>query len=190
MITLLEETRARWQHLPPEMFYQKVVRETLSEQIKMAYTVMSVYTQIVTTLPLTSSLALQQLPPGTPRELASIRPLLRHMRDLLLQAHSAVLGDDTVTLPASYGWEGFILYLVGDVRRFIEETERWSAVIASDPRMQKAQVRQLNHKTIAAIGVEMRDQMNAIMTTLTFAQSYAFARKRIPTHRYTAHATA
>lgn len=173
MTGLHTDTRAQWGQLEPEKFVGAVMYGTLRDKIKMTYMVISVYTQIIHSLPGTASLKLRQPPPGGPNDIVKLRDLLKHMRACITDANEIIQGDQP-TLPLSaYTPEGYILHTVRDIRRYIEHIDRWAAAVESDPDMDLAVLPGLNGKRAGDIATDILKHVAEIMQILEFSQSYA-----------------
>src|SRR5215510_5615258 len=138
MTGLHTDTRARWEHLEPEKFVGAVIYGTLRDKVKMPYMVISVYTQIIHSLPGTATIQLREAPAGGPNDVVKLRDLLKHMRACITDANDIIQGD-IPTLPLeAYTPEGYILHTVRDVRRYIVHIDRWASAIENDPDMDLA----------------------------------------------------
>ena len=96
MAVLREETRNRWSALTPDKFISTVLYGALGDQIKLAYTFIAVYTQIMHNLPRTQPL--QNL---NPQSVIQLRSLLKHLRASISDANDVLRGDNTPTIPLS-----------------------------------------------------------------------------------------
>ena len=173
MTGLHTETRARWGELQPDKFVGTVMYGTLREKIKMAYMVISVYTQIIHSLPGTASLKLCQPPPGGPNDIIKLRDLLKHMRACITDANDIIQGD-IPTLPIeAYTPEGYILHTVRDIRRYVVHIDRWASAIENDPEMDLTTLPGLNGKRAGDVATDILKHITEIVQILDFAQSYA-----------------
>jgi hypothetical protein len=167
------DTRVRWGQLQPDKFVGTVLYGTLREKIKMAYMVISVYTQIIHSLPGTASLKLCQPPPGGPDDVLKLRDLLKHMRACITDANDIIQGDNP-TLPVSaYTPEGYILQMTRDIRRYVNLIHRWASAIENDPAMELAILPGLNGKRAGDVATDILKHIAEIVQILDFAQSYA-----------------
>ncbi len=173
MTGLHTDTCARWGQLDPDKFVGTVMYGTLRDKIKMAYMVISVYTQIIHSLPGTAALKLHQPPPGGPDDILKLRDLLKHMRACISDANDIIQGD-IPTLPLSaYTPEGYILYTVRDIRRYMLHIDRWASAIEGDTEMDLAVLPGLNGKRAGDVASDILKHVTEIMQILDFAQSYA-----------------
>ena len=173
MSSLHTDTRARWGQLEPEKFVGAVLYGALRDKIKMAFMVVSVYTQIIHSLPGTASIRLSQPPPGGPNDLTKLRDLLKHMRACITDANDIIQGDNPTLTLGSYTPEGYILHTVRDIRRYILNIERWSAAIENDPAIDLATLPGLNGKRAGDVATDILKHMAEILQLLDFAQTYA-----------------
>jgi hypothetical protein len=173
MTGLHTNTRARWGQLEPEKFVSAVIYGTLLDKVKMAYMVISVYTQIINGQPGTASLRLREAPPGAPGDIVKLRDLLKHMRACITDANDIIQGD-VPTLPLSaYTPEGFILHTVRDIRRYTAHIDRWASAIEHDPDLDITALPGLNGKRAGDVATDILKHVSEITQILDFAQSYA-----------------
>ncbi|MBL8164098.1 MAG: hypothetical protein JNJ61_19070 [Anaerolineae bacterium] len=180
MSALHDETRSRWSRLNPEKFIGSVLYGALREKIKLTYTVVSVYTQIIHSVPGTGSIRLQQH--GNAKEPTSLRDLLKNMRACMADAHDVIQCDTpTLSLP-SYTPEGYILFTVRDLQHSMQPVVRWGEMIANDPGM-SVEVPTLDGKTAAEVGAEIIRHVAEVSAILEFAERYAEHILHSPTAR-------
>lgn len=170
MSALHDETRSRWARLKPEKFIGTVLYGALREKIRLTYTVVSVYTQIIHSLPGTGSIRLQR-DMGT-KDPTALRDLLKHMRACMSDAHDVIQCDTpTLSLP-SYTPESYILFTVRDLQHSMQPVVRWGQMMANDPGM-AVELPTLNGKTAAEVGAEIVRHVAEIAAILEFAENYA-----------------
>jgi hypothetical protein len=170
MSALHDETRSRWTRLNPEKFIGSVLYGALREKIKLTYTVVSVYTQIIHSLPGTGSIRLQQT--MVTKDPTALRDLLKHMRACMADAHDVIQCDTpTLSLP-SYTPESYILFTVRDLQHSMQPVVRWGHMIANDPGM-SVELPTLDGKTAADVGAEIVKHVAEVCAILEFAEHYA-----------------
>lgn len=170
MAALHDETRYRWMRLPPEKFIGTVLYGALREKIKLAYTAISVYTQIIHSLPGTASVRLSNAVPA--RDPIKLRDLMKHMRACIADAHDIIQSDTATLSLASYTPEGYILGTVRDIRRAIQHIDRWAASMTNDPGMQ-VELPTLDGKRACDVAAEIQKYITDVNSLLDFAQLYA-----------------
>ncbi|MBI1277874.1 MAG: hypothetical protein GC179_07080 [Anaerolineaceae bacterium] len=169
MAVLREETRNRWSALAPDKFINTVLYGALGDQLKLAYTFIAVYTQIMHNLPRTQTLGLVHH-----QSVVELRSLLKQLRTLISDANNALHGDDTPTVPvSSYTDEGYILDLVTTIRRFIQEIERGVSRIETTPELMDIPMPGSNGRLASSVASDINGYMFEIVQILDFAQNYA-----------------
>lgn len=173
MVVLHDETRARWEQLDPEKFIGRVLYGALREKIKLSYTVICVYTQIMNSLPAAVSLRLEQSPPGLPSDVTRLRDLFKHMRACITDAHEIIQCDVQTISISNYTPESYILHTVWDIRRYIHHIEEWARAIESDKRVNEATFAELNGNRTGDIAGDILKHVLEVTQILDFAQEYA-----------------
>ncbi len=169
MAVLREETRNRWSALTPDKFIHTVLYGALGDQLKLAYTFIAVYTQIMHNLPRTQPLRL-----SNHQSVVELRGLLKRLRTSISDANDALHGDDTPTVPvATYTDEGFILDLVTTIRRHIQEIEAGVLKIETTPELMTIPMPGSNGRLASSVASDIRGYMLEINQILEFAQQYA-----------------
>jgi hypothetical protein len=169
MAVLREETRNRWSALAPDKFISTVLYGALGDQLKLAYTFIAVYTQIMHNLPRTQPLRLTN-----PQAVGQLRILLKQLRACISNASDVLRGDNTPTVPVStYTDEGFILYTVLAVRQYIEEIEAGVSKIETTPELMVIPMPGSNGRLASSVASDIRGYMLEINQILNFAQQYA-----------------
>jgi hypothetical protein len=169
MAVLREETRNRWSALAPDKFINTVLYGALGDQLKLAYTFIAVYTQIMHNLPRTQSLGVTNH-----TSVVELRNLLKHLRTSISDANNVLHGDDTPTVPiATYTDEGFILGLVSTIRRFIQEIEAGVEKIETTPTLMDIPMPGSNGRLASSVASDIAGYMVEINQILDFAQHYA-----------------
>ncbi len=152
-----------------------VIFGALRDQLYMAYTVISVYTQIISSMPITETLFVSPIPNNVLRLPVELRELMRSMQFCVIEASNL-----TQPSPHSVSVDRDILQLVGQVRRPIDEIDRSAAAIENDVTMKTVSLPGLKGKSAARIASEIREYMFDANQVLTFAQVYALRLKRKP----------
>jgi len=169
MAVLREETRNRWSALAPEKFISTVLYGALGDQLKLAYTFIAVYTQIMHNLPRTQPLRFTN-----PQAVSQLRSVLKSVRASISNASDVLHGDNTPTIPLEkYTDEGFILHIVTTVRHFIEEIEAGVLKIETTPDLTTIPMPGSNGRLASSVASDIRGYMLEINQILDFAQQYA-----------------
>ena len=169
MALLREETRNRWSALTPDKFISTVLYGALGDQLKLAYTFIAVYTQIMHNLPRTQPLRMTNS-----QSVGQLRGLLKNLRAAISDASDVLRGDNTPTVPLStYTDEGYILYTVSAVRHYIEEIEAGVSRIESTPDLMDIPMPGSNGRLASSVASDIRGYMVEINQILDFAQQYA-----------------
>ena len=169
MAVLREETRNRWSALAPDKFISTVLYGALGDQLKLAYTFIAVYTQIMHNLSRT-----QPLPPLNPQSVSLLRTLLKHLRSSISDARDVLHGDNTPTVPLStYTHEGFILFTVTEVRHYVQDIEADVLTIESTPELMNIPMPGSNGRLTSSVASDIRGYMVEINQILDFGQQYA-----------------
>ena len=169
MAVLREETRNRWSALAPDKFINTVLYGALGDQLKLAYTFIAVYTQIMHNLPRTQSLRL-----SNHQAVVELRTVLKQLRTSISDANDALHGDDTPTVPiSSYTDEGFILDLVKTIRRHIQDIEAGVSKIENTPELMDIPMPGSNGRLASSVASDISGYMSEINQILEFAQNYA-----------------
>lgn len=169
MAVLREETRNRWSALPPDKFISAVLYGALGDQIKLASTFISVYTQIMHNLPRT-----QPLRPNNPQAVIELRRLLKHLRTSITDVGEALHGDNTPTVPAAaYTHEGYIVYVVKSIRHSMRDIEAGVRKIESTPDLMSIPMPGSNGRLASSVASDIREYMFEINQLLDFAHQYA-----------------
>jgi hypothetical protein len=169
MAVLREETRNRWSALTPDKFISTVLYGALGDQLKLAYTFIAVYTQIMHNLPRT-----QPLRHTNAQSVSQLRALLKQLRASISDASDVLHGDDTPTVPLmSYTDEGFILFTIAAVRRYINEIEADVFKIETTPELMDIPMPGSNGRLASSVASDIRGYMLEINQILDFAQQYA-----------------
>ncbi len=169
MAVLREETRNRWSALAPDKFISTVLYGALGDQLKLAYTFIAVYTQIMHNLPRTQPLRLTN-----PQSVIQLRSLLKHLRSSISDASDVLHGDNTPTVPLStYTDEGYILFTIKEVRYYIEEIEADVLKIETTPELIDIPMPGSNGRLASSVASDIRGYMLEINQLLDFAQQYA-----------------
>jgi hypothetical protein len=169
MAVLREETRNRWSALAPDKFISTVLYGALGDQLKLAYTFIAVYTQIMHNLPRT-----QPIPNLNPQSVIQLRSLLKHLRSSISDASDVLHGDSTPTVPLStYTNEGFILFTVTQVRHYIQDIEADVLKIEMTPELRDIPMPGSNGRLTSSVASDIRGYMLEIKQILDFAQQYA-----------------
>jgi hypothetical protein len=170
MAVLREETRNRWSALAPDKFINTVLYGALGDQLKLAFTFIAVYTQIMHNLPRTQPLRLA----NNPQAVIELRGLLKQLRTAISDARDAITGADTPTVPiSSYTDEGYILSSVTAVRHYIDEIEAGVNKIETSPELMDIPMPGSNGRLASSVASDIRDYMVEINQILDFAQNYA-----------------
>jgi hypothetical protein len=172
MAILHDETRARWTALDPEKFITTVIHGELRTQIKLTYTFIAVYTQIIHSQPKAHFAGVQQPDDSHRLHVDALRDLLKYMRACITDAKDIVFGDGP-TLPMPYTHMGYILYIVSDIRRNIEEIERCAMVIETDAPLNTLVLPALEGRSAGNMAEDIRARLVDVKLLLDFAQSYA-----------------
>lgn len=167
MPTLHDETRYRWMLLTPEKFIGTVLYGVLREKVKLAYTAISVYTQIVHSLPGTGNLQLKGA-----KEPIRLRELLKQMRTSMADAHDIIQCDTQTLTVSTYTPSGYILSTVRDLRYRVQPVEQWAALMAADAGM-AVELPTLDGKRACDVAAEIQKYTGDVIALLDFAQSYA-----------------
>lgn len=169
MAVLREETRNRWSALAPDKFISTVLYGALGDQLKLAYTFIAVYTQIMHNLPRT-----QPVPNVNHQSVIQLRSLLKHLRSSISDANDVLRGDNTPTIPLStYTDEGFILYTVTQVRHYVQDIEADVLRIETTPELMNIPMPGSNGRLTSSVTSDIRGYMVEITQILDFAQQYA-----------------
>jgi len=169
MAVLREETRNRWSALAPDKFINTVLYGALGDQLKLAYTFIAVYTQIMHNLPRTQTLGLTNH-----EAVVELRSLLKQLRTAISDANNALHGDDTPTVPvSSYTDEGFILDLITTIRRFIRDIEAGVQTIETTPTLMNIPMPGSNGRLASSVASDISGYVLEINQILDFAQNYA-----------------
>ncbi len=169
MAALREETRNRWSALAPDKFINTVLYGALGDQMKLAYTFIAVYTQIMHNLPRTQPLRLTN-----PQSVAQLRMLLKSLRTSISDARDVLHGDNTPTMQLStYTDEGFILYIIGTIRHYVREIESGVTKIETSPELMDIPMPGSNGRLASSVASDIRGYMFDINQILDFGQQYA-----------------
>lgn len=169
MAVLREETRNRWSALAPDKFISTVLYGALGDQIKLASTFISVYTQIMHNLPRT-----QPLRVNNPKAIIELRRLLKHLRTAITDVGEALHGDNTPTVPAAaYTHEGYILYVVKSIRQSMRDIEAGVSKIETTPDLMEIPMPGSNGRLASSVASDIRGYVFEINQLLDFAQQYA-----------------
>jgi hypothetical protein len=169
MAVLREETRNRWSALASDKFINTVLYGALGDQLKLAYTFIAVYTQIMHNLPRTQPLRL-----NNHQAVVELRTVLKHLRTSISDANDALHGDNTPTVPvATYTDEGFILDLVETIRRYTTEIEAGVKKIETTPELMDIPMPGSNGRLASSVASDISDYISEINQILEFAQHYA-----------------
>ncbi len=169
MAVLREETRNRWSALAPDKFINTVLYGALGDQLKLAYTFIAVYTQIMHNLPRTQPLRL-----ANHQAVVELRRVLKELRTSISDANNTLHGDDTPTVPvSSYTDEGFILDLVTTIRRYTQEIEAGVNIIETTPELMSIPMPGSNGRLASSVASDIKGYMEEINQILEFAQHYA-----------------
>lgn len=168
MTVLRDETRSRWSNLDPEKFIGVVINGALSDQLKLSQTFISVYAQIIQGLP-------RPQPPaaGNLETLILLRHLLKSIRSTITSA-GEVINNPAMTLPSTaLTSEGFIFYVVANMRVLIQEIRDMAAMIEREPSLKDTLMPGANGRLAGAVAADIQQYMTAIMQLLDFAEQYA-----------------
>ena len=169
MAVLREETRNRWSALTPDKFISTVLYGALGDQLKLAYTFIAVYTQIMHNLPRTQPLRL-----SNHQSVVELRSLLKNLRSSISDASNVLRGDNTPTVPLStYTDEGFILSTIAVIRHYIQEIEAGVLRIETTPELMAIPMPGSNGRLASSVASDIRGYMLEINQILDFAQQYA-----------------
>ena len=152
MAVLREETRNRWSALAPDKFIGAVLYGALADQLKLAYTFIAVYTQIMHNLPRT-----QPLRHTNHEAVIQLRSLLKQLRSAIRDASDVLQGDNTPTVPLStYSHEGYILYTISGIRHYIEVIEAGVLEIETTPDLMAIPMPGSNGRLASAVVSDIR----------------------------------
>jgi len=183
MAVLREETRNRWSALAPDKFISTVLYGALGDQLKLAYTFIAVYTQIMHNLPRTQPLRF-----NNHQSVIQLRGLLKQLRLSISDAGDVLHGDNTPTVPLStYTDEGFILYTIARVRHYIQEIETGVLKIETTPALMDIPMPGSNGRLASSVASDIRGYMLEINQILDFAQQYAQRIVDHPSHSPKSH---
>lgn len=167
---LHEETRAQWERYSPQSFINTVLHGALQDKVKLASTVIHVYTQIVLQIPETDALQLADTMPGD-MPVTGLRDVFVTMRWNAAEM-TDVLQGGSVTLPPHFTPALYILSIVTGLKQHAVNIHQCAVALAMDPAV-RALPRQLpNGKTLAEVALEILDHTAEIMRFLNFAQYY------------------
>ncbi len=146
-----------------------VILGTLRDHLYMAYNVITVYAQIVVTLPVTDNLYISPIPNNVIGKPIGLREVMRRMQLCVVEANNLVqdpfLDDSSI--------ERSILHRVSEVRQPIEHIDRWAAAIENDVMMKTVKLPGLKGKSAARLASEIREYMFDSNQILIYAQAYA-----------------
>jgi hypothetical protein len=169
MAVLRDETRNRWSALAPDKFISTVLYGALGDQLKLAYTFIAVYTQIMHNLPRTQPLGLTNQ-----RAIVQLRTLLKQLRSSISDASDVLHGDNTPTVPLlTYTDEGFILSTIAAVRHYIQEIEAGVLHIETTPELMNIPMPGSNGRLASSVASDIHGYMLETTQILDFAQQYA-----------------
>lgn len=167
MMALRDETRNRWLSLDPEKFIIVVINGALNDQIKLALTFISVYTQISHGLPRTTPLGSEST-----QTLSQLRYLFKSIRVAITTA-SEVINNSAATLPSSaLTAEGFIKYVVVNMRQPIRTIVEMAGEIAHNPLLRDTLMPGANGRHASAVAADIQQYTDAISQLLDFAEQY------------------
>lgn len=170
MSPIHDETRARWNALPPEQFSKVVLKGVVREKIKLASLIIHVYAQIIHQFPATASMRVTYAD-GNAKAETRLREIFLNMRACIADAQD-VMDGDTRTLPASYTTEEYVLSLVNEVRHYMRPVDRWTQAICTTTQVGDVKLPGFKGKTIGVIGEEIARSLTEIALLLDFAESY------------------
>jgi hypothetical protein len=167
---LHEETRSRWSALEAEKFIATVLYGALREQTKLVYTQIAVYTQIMHGQPRAQFVAASG--ESHPQYVDTLRDLLKYMRACITDAKDVVFGEGP-TYHGPYTHAGFIIYMVSEIRRNIQEVERCARLIEQDALLNTLTAPGLEGRSAGSIATDICSHLDHVAQLLDFAQSYA-----------------
>lgn len=171
MSLLHEETLARYQELLPSQFLEHVIFGTLRDHLYTVYTVVSVYNEIMLTLPATADLRVTYVPNTILQIPVGLREIMQNIHVCAVEAYNLLQVDSPFR--SSDGAERDILQIISELREPIELIDRWSAAIEGDVIMKGWVMPMLKNKTPARIASEIRQYIFDTNQVLLFAQAYA-----------------
>lgn len=173
MSTLHTHTRSRWQGLQPDKFIGAVLYGPLRTQIKELHTLISLYTGILHRSPTGASLRLGAPPAGGPNSIVRVRDLFKHMRACTADASDIIHGDNPTVKIAVYTHEGYILFTTHEVRRYLNNVERWARCLLNDPCANSMAIPELDGIHARDIALDILEHLVRVNNLLDFSQSYA-----------------
>ncbi|NWG17557.1 MAG: hypothetical protein HXY41_13095 [Chloroflexi bacterium] len=167
---LHEETRSQWERYNPQHFINTVIHGALQDKIKLASTVIHVYTQIVFRIPETDAVLLTERMPGD-LPTTSLRDAFVTMRWNAAELVDIIQGG-TSTLPTQFTPALYIMSLVQALKEHAVYIHQTASAIQSDPVVRGIHRRLPNGKDITEVAGEILDHTTEIMRFLNFAQYY------------------
>jgi hypothetical protein len=171
MPAIHDETRSRWEQLPPEKFIRLVIQGTLREKINTAYMVIHVYTQIIHHLPVTATMTLDYRDSEDDSGEIGLRDLFILMRDSITALHDAN-EDETPTLPKGYTAQDYIAHVTWQARPHLAAIRQYAQPIQADARVRQALLPELSSRHVGDIVTEILKHASDIGQILEFAQNY------------------
>lgn len=152
---------------------QSVLLGTLRDHLYMAYNVITVYTKIILTLPLTDGLYLSPIPNNVIRRPVELREAMRQMQMCVVKANNLIQSPLTEDDAGQA-----ILQQVHELQKPVERIDRWAAAIESDRIMRAISLPGLKGKSAATMATEIREYMFDANQVLLFARVYALRWRR------------
>lgn len=167
---LHEETRAQWEHYPPQDFIGTVLHGTLHDKIKLTSTVIHVYTQIMFRIPGTDTILLADAQPGD-RPTTSLRDAFITMRWNAAELVDVIQGG-SVTLPTRYTPAMYISNLIRGLKKYVVNIHQCASALYTDPAVQTLGELLPNGRSVREVAAEILEHTAEITRYLNFAQSY------------------
>lgn len=149
-----------------------VMAGVLAEQIKLAQSFISVYTQIILSLPRT-----QQLVSSRAHELRQLREQFRYMRTCADAVTAALHGTEAGPPRPPHEEAKRILYLAADIRRFTQAIAETASAIRADEALRHTPMPGSNGRLAGAVAEDILGYIREIDLLLTFAMQYGEARQ-------------
>jgi hypothetical protein len=168
MLALTEPTLRQWALLDAEKFVSAVLHGEIAERLKLSTTMVCLYTQMIHGLPLTD-----QLMAGGTAERTKLRGLFRDMRSVMQGAYEILNGDNPTVPLTCYTPEGFIQFMVNDLRQPLLVVAELLSTILTDSTLARTAMPGSAEHTAGSVAQELQAVIADLLRLMSFAERFA-----------------
>jgi hypothetical protein len=168
MLALTEPTLRQWALLDAEKFVSAVLHGEIAERLKLSTTMVCLYTQMIHGLPPTD-----QLLAGGTVERTKLRNLFREMRSVMQVAYEILNGDNPTVPLTCYTPEGFIQFIVSDLRKPLLTVAELLSTILTDSALSHTGMPGSIEHTVGSVAQELQAVIADLLRLMSFAECFA-----------------